>query len=190
MDRAMRSRSISCSAQSSRSPPRHSCRTTPIATSRRSTPERIPRRRAPRRRQRATTLRSRCQVACPSTGITKTRPNNSGSDPSTRPAAMMSPHRAIGPGFAATVRTEVAVKQERERHDADRQYQAGEQETDADADADHDPAAIAREHLAQKGAERSRRRRPKRQLVEDRGGEDPQRKDREQQEAERDDRAE
>src|SRR6185437_7235325 len=54
-----------------------------------------------------TTLRYRCQVACPSTGMTMMRPRNAGIDPITRPAATIRPQSAIGPGFAATARIDV-----------------------------------------------------------------------------------
>src|SRR5713101_6253999 len=57
--------------------------------------------------QRGTTLRYRCQVECPSTGRTMSRPTNNGIDPITRPPATISPQMAIGPGFATTARTDV-----------------------------------------------------------------------------------
>src|SRR5580692_7997271 len=57
--------------------------------------------------QRGTTVRYRCQVAWPSTGRTTTSPTNSGSDPSTSPPATISPHNAMMPGLAATVRIDV-----------------------------------------------------------------------------------
>jgi hypothetical protein len=54
-----------------------------------------------------TTLRYRCQVAWPSTGMTMMRPRNAGIDPITRPPATIKPQTAIGPGFAATARIDV-----------------------------------------------------------------------------------
>src|SRR5262249_23979469 len=62
----------------------------------------------PSRNQR-TTLRYKCHVACPSTGITIMRPRNNGIDPITRPPATISPQMAIGPGLTITVRTEVDI---------------------------------------------------------------------------------
>src|SRR5262249_21002786 len=57
--------------------------------------------------QRGTTLRYRCQVAWPSTGMTMIRPRNNGIDPITRPLATTSPQTAIGTGFTTTARTDV-----------------------------------------------------------------------------------
>lgn len=56
---------------------------------------------------RGTTLRYKCQVAWPSTGMTITRPMKNGIDPITRAPATIAPHAAIGPGFAITARTDV-----------------------------------------------------------------------------------
>src|SRR6476619_3756116 len=55
----------------------------------------------------STTLRYRCQVACPSTGMTMMRPRNAGIDPINRPPATIRPQTAIGPGFAVTALIEV-----------------------------------------------------------------------------------
>src|ERR1700736_779539 len=57
--------------------------------------------------QRGTTLRYRCQVACPSTGSTMIRPRKNGIDPTSRLAATTNPHKAIGTGFTVTARTDV-----------------------------------------------------------------------------------
>ncbi len=58
-------------------------------------------------RQRSTTLRYRCQVACPSTGITTERPTNKGKEPISRATATMRPHMAIVIGFARTALIDV-----------------------------------------------------------------------------------
>src|SRR3954468_13350890 len=60
--------------------------------------------------QRGTSLRYRCQVAWPSTGITTIRPRSAGSDPSTRPPATIRPHTAIGTGSITTAWIDVAAE--------------------------------------------------------------------------------
>ena len=70
--------------------------------------------------QRGTTLRYRCQVACPSTGMTTASPTKAGSEPSARSTATMRPHAAVTTGLIVTAqdrrrRTDVAVEQHRER---------------------------------------------------------------------------
>ena len=52
-------------------------------------------------------MRYRCQVACPSTGMTMMRPRNAGIDPIIRPPATIRPQTAIGPGLAVTALIEV-----------------------------------------------------------------------------------
>ena len=48
----------------------------------------------------ATTLRYRCQVACPSTGITTASPARNGTAPSTSKLTTIKPHSIIVPGLA------------------------------------------------------------------------------------------
>ena len=59
--------------------------------------------------QRGTSLRYRCQVACPSTGMTMISPSSRGIDPITRLPATIRPQAAIGPGLFTTARTDVAT---------------------------------------------------------------------------------
>ncbi len=58
-------------------------------------------------RQCATTLRYRCQVACPSTGIATARPTKNGKEPRNRTPATIMPHSAMGTGFATTALIDV-----------------------------------------------------------------------------------
>src|SRR5208282_4262132 len=55
------------------------------------------------------TLRYKCQLACPSTGITTARPMNSGSEPITKSVAIINPHIAIVTGFLSTTLTDVRI---------------------------------------------------------------------------------
>lgn len=59
--------------------------------------------------QGCTTLRYRCHVACPSTGITTASPKKNGIDPSIRGPATINPHATIITGFAATALTDVLI---------------------------------------------------------------------------------
>src|SRR5947199_9735001 len=99
------------------------------------------------------------------------RPRSAGIEPSTSNPATMSPHNAIGPGFAATARNEVVTAVPTP---TSRSSKSGndttlidstikrEQKTDPDPDADHCPAPRRREHVAHKAADRGRRLRPQR----------------------------
>ena len=58
-------------------------------------------------RQRSTALRYRCQVACPSTGITTARPTKNGTEPINRRLATTKPHITIVTGLARNTRTDV-----------------------------------------------------------------------------------
>ncbi len=57
--------------------------------------------------QYATTLRYRCQAACPITGKATARPTKTGKAPMNRVAAMMKPHIPIIIGFARTALIDV-----------------------------------------------------------------------------------
>ena len=59
------------------------------------------------RGRQATSWRYRCQVACPSTGITTARPTKKGMHPSSSSAATRRPQSAIVPGLTRHARTEV-----------------------------------------------------------------------------------
>jgi hypothetical protein len=89
--------------------------------------------------------------------MTKMRPRKAGIDPITRPPATIKPQTAIGPGFAATARSDVRtavwsptvpVEQQRKRHHADRQHQQSEEETNAHPHYDHRPARARGEYVA------------------------------------------
>lgn len=56
-----------------------------------------------------TTLRYRCQVACPSAGMMMRRPTNAGIDPITRPPVTIRPHSAIVSGFLAKAPIDVST---------------------------------------------------------------------------------
>src|SRR5258708_36665274 len=57
----------------------------------------------------STTLRYRCQVECPSTGITTTSPMNSGREPINKSPATINPHIAIVTGFLSTTLMDVRI---------------------------------------------------------------------------------
>src|SRR6516164_840167 len=84
----------------------------------------------------------------------------------------------------------VAVEQQRKRHDAYHQHQQGEEKTNADTDDNHCPTRAGGEHVASERADRGRRLRTKRQLVDRLGSDQPEEKDCHQHQAHHDDRAE
>ena len=129
--------------------------------------------------------------------MTTARPMNSGSEPRTSAAATISPHSATAAGLSRAVPSEattagndadVAVEHQRKRDDAEAERQRREAESDEAADDDERPPPSRGQDVGEKRQRGGRRLRPVEPAVEDIRNADPGGEDREQPDAERDDR--